>query len=292
MKKKNRTDFLIELLKDNDSGVSSQAMCELLKLDTEPDSGELSGILADLQETDEKSLRKKIHQMQAILKIRRRRASFIKRLNSPAPSMLQGLAELYAIWYDEIDTTEISKMWSTVVREAGKYRPVTPYRLASAMKSLGFGILNENIQDADLYCLGTVLEERTGAPVLLAAVALEIGRCFGLRGTIVRADGEFGIMYVTTLSSAGESTMNELRGVIVMPSRKWKVIPASDAMNTEIWSTGHVLRYAASMLFVNAVCSEGPRTIQVLASCLLGKRADSPLSEFLPYPFGKAVSEK
>ncbi len=285
-----RTKSLINLLGDDDTGISGQAMAELLAFDVDSKSGKLSELLAELQEVNEPALRKKIHQMQAIQRIRRRRRNFSKRLNSHSPNLLQGLGELHAIWYDDLATKELSKMWADIIREAAKCRPVTPKRLAGSMKLSGFAVCEENIQDADLYCLGAIIEDRIGSDVILAAITLEIGRSFGLKGTIVRVNDTFGTMYLTIADdsvSQENGLQSKLRGVIIMPSGKWEIIPVPEDNEVEIWSTEKVLKYVAAMLFVNAVCSEGPRYIQILGACLADKKANSSLNEFLPRPFGE-----
>ncbi len=279
-----RTNALITLLCDDDTNISANAMSELLAIDTDADAETLSKLLAELQEEKEPILRKKAHQMQAIQRIRHRRRNFSQRIKSSSPNLLQGLGELHSIWYDDIDTKELSRLWAEMTKEAAKTRPVTPKRLAGFMKISKFGTCDENIQDADLYCIGAIIEDRIGSDILLASIALEIGRTFGLKGAIVRVDGQFGTMYTTTT----DSPPTKLQGVIMMPSKKWKIIPVPEKANIEIWKTNQVLKYVAAMLFVNSVCSEGPRYIQILAACLAGKNASDSMEELLPKPFGNS----
>ena len=77
-----------------------------------------------------------------------------------------------------------------------------------------------------------------------------------------------------------------------MPSQNWEIIPSSGDKKVEIWTTEKVLKYVASMLFVNAVCSEGPRYIQILGACLADKTVSDSLDDFLPPPFGGGESER
>lgn len=293
MKIDKRTASLIKLLSDEDTSISAQAMAELLSLDNELGSERLSQILSEIQEDEDPAIRKKVHQMQSIQRIRKRRRNFSKRLKANTPSLLQGLGELHAIWYDDIDTKDLSKMWSEVIREAAKSRPVTPKRLAGYMKLAGFGVCDENIQDADLYCLGSILEDRIGSDVILAAITLEVGRSFGLKGSIVRVNGSFGAMYITAVKDQSEKskTSSGVKGAVIMPSKNWDIVSASGENKTEIWKTEKVLKYVAAMLFVNAVCSEGPRYIQILGSCLADKTVNDSLEDFLPPPFGRVKSE-
>jgi hypothetical protein len=287
MKLDSRTKSLVTLLCDEDTTISAQAMAELLAVESETESEKLTEILSELQEAQEPVIRKKVHQMQAIQRIRRRRRNFSRRLRSKSPNLLQGLGELHAIWYDDIDTRELSKLWSDIIKEAGKSRPVTPKRLAGAMKIARFGICDENIQDADLYCLGAIIEDRIGSDVILAAITLEIGRSFGLKGAIVRIDGVFGTMYTTTTKTENPT----LNGSIIMPAKNWEIVPVPDDKKVEVWTTKQVLKYVAAMLFVNSVCSEGPRYIQILAACLADKNINESLEDLLPPPFGQALGK-
>lgn len=280
-----RTQALITLLCDEDTAISGHAMAEILSLESDTDQNKLTDLLAELQESKEPLIRKKVHQMQAIQRIRNRRRSFSRRLQSKSPNLLQGLGELHAIWYDDIDTKDLSKLWSDLLKETGKYRPVTPKRLAGAMKLAKFGLCEENIQDADLYCLGAILEDRIGSDVILAAITLEIGRSFGLQGTIIRSNGHFGTMYTTKTKKPTPI----LNGIIIMPSKSWEVTPLPEKNNIEIWTTKQVLKYVAAMLFVNSVCSEGPRYVQILGACLTDEKINKSLNNVLPPPFGNAV---
>ena len=295
MKYDTRTESLIKLLGDEDSTISGCAISELLTLDAADKSETLDSIMTELQESDDRRLRKRIHQIQSIRKIRKRRRNIAKRIKTNAPNLLQSLAELHAVWYDAVDTSEISKIWGEFVREAGKFRPVTPKRLASAMNLTGLTVYEENIQDADMYCLGTVIEDRIGADIILAAIALETGKYFGLKGTIVKINNRFGVMYVTKqdpMEETPSAIKSALTGTIIIPEEKWKLesLP-KEGRNVEIWTSRHVLKYAASMLLLNSVSSEGPRYVQIMASCLIDEQVTEVLDKYLPPPFGGGPDE-
>ena len=280
----NRTKALISLMCDEDRDISANAMAQLLAIDAEADSDTLAEILSELQESNEPIIRKKAHQMQAIQRIRRRRRNFSRRMKTHSPNLLQGLAELHSIWYDDLDAKDLSKLWADLMKEAVKVRPVTPKRLATFMKASGFATCDENIQDADLYCLGAIIEDRIGSDILLSAIALEAGKTFGLQGTIVKLGTQFGIMYTTK----NESPTPTLQGVVIMPARRWEIIAVPEDREMEVWTTKQVLKYVTAMLFVNSVCSEGPRYIQILAACLVDKNANESMEELLPAPFGSS----
>ena len=282
-----KLNALINLLADSDENISSPAMAELLSDDSSERS--LDIVLADLQESSVHNIRRKAHQMQVIQRIRKRRRTLSKRLSDNHPNLLQGLAELHSIWYDETDSSALSELWRGVTQEAVKHKPISPKRLGYCMRQLGFKTYDENIQDPDLYCLGAVLEDRIGTDILLASIALEVGRRFGLQGAIVRENGVFGVLNISTVPQGNKGKCELLRGTMLSPSNNWELTPLDDPSATEVWSTKDALKYVTGMLFVNAACSEGPRYVQILAACLSGKTEHENLGNILPHPFGSVT---
>lgn len=281
--KSKKIKSLITLLNDEDTNIAGTAMSELLAYDA--DSDEMNLVLSELQESSELGLRKKVHQIQAIQRTRRRRRRLSQRYQNKTSSLLQGLADLNIIWYDEFGTAEISKIWRDIIVEAAKSKPKSPKRLANFMLKSGFAVCTENIQDPDLFCLGAVIEDRVGADVILAAISLEIGRACGLFGSIIHSEKNgFGLL----ISNSGKSGNNKhYYGEIMLPMKNWGVVQPEDELPFQIWPNNKVLKYVTAMLFTNAVCSEGPRYIQILGSCLAGRSESKSLTDILPYPFGK-----
>jgi len=278
-----KTEALIKLLDDADANISSAAMSELLSLDSE--SSEIEEVLADLQEASSPEIRRKTHQMQAILTIRRRRRSLSKRIFTKHSNLIQGLAEIHAIWYDDIDVSYLSDMWGEFVRRAGKRPPVTPRRLASFMKNTGFTV-RDGMQDPDLYCLGAVIEDLVGADAILTAIAREIGRMFGLKSAIAMFEGEFVLIFAVT-RHAETAANRQLAGQILSPYRDWELFDIPPKAELKVLSSDQVLTYVLAILLLNAVCAEDTRYVQILAACLAGKDASSNIADILPYPFGK-----
>ena len=280
--KSTKIKSLITLLNDEDSNIAGTAMSELLAYDANSD--EMNLIMADLQETEKKGLRKKIHQIQAIQRTRRRRRRLTQRFENKTSSLLQGLADLNIIWYDEFGTAEISKIWRDIIVDAAKFKPRNAKKLASFMLKSGFSVCVENVQDPDLFCLGAVIEDRVGADIILAAITLEIGRACGLFGSIVHTEKDFALL----ISNSGKKSSGKpYYGEIILPHQNWEVVQPETQLPFEIWTNNKVLKYVTAMLFTNAVCSEGPRYIQILGSCLAGRKENDTLTDILPYPFGK-----
>ena len=280
---------LITLLNDEDSNISGAAMSELLSHDS--DLNRINPIMAELQETPDRGLRKKVHQMQAILRTRRRRRRLTQRFsNKEEANLLQGLADLNLIWYDEFGVSELSRIWRDLIVKVAKNRPKTTKKLASFMQKTGFAVYEDSIQDADLFCVGAVIEDRIGADIILASITMEIGKICGLHGAIVHTEKGFAVLISNFSKEKNDS--DPYYGEIILPTENWKVVKPETELPFEIWSNSKVLRYVTAMLFANSVCSEGPRYVQILGACLAGRTERETLTDILPYPFGEKKTKR
>ena len=276
---------LISLLKDEDNNIASVAMSKILEYKN--DSEEMNILMAELQESSEPNIRKKIHQIQAIQRVRKRRRSLSKKFKERIPDLLQGLADLNIIWYDEYTNPGISKLWNQLIIDAIKYTPRTPTRIVEFFKKQNFSISNSSVQDSDSYCLLAVLEDRIGTDIMLAAVILELSKVFGMFGSIVHSKlYGFGVIFSNTRSD----NTTQYFGEIVFPSANWKIFKPENVLPINIWTNSKVLKYITSMLFICAIASDEPRYIQILGTCLLNRKTTDSLSDILPYPLGDVSS--
>ncbi len=277
-----RIKSLIKLLDDENSNIAGTAMAELLSHDGDSDT--MNFIFAELQETKKVELRKKIHQMQAIQRTRNRRRRLSSRFKTKDTNLIQGLADIHMIWYDEFGAASISNVWKDLLLEAAKQKPISVKRLAEFMLKAGFSACSDSIQDSDLFCLGAVIEDRIGADVILSAIALGIGRSFGLQGSIIHTNQGFGLIISNIVKAKDQN--KPFFGEVILPAKTWKVAQPENILPFEIWSNSKVLKYITGMLFANSVCSEGPRYIQILGSCLAERKERDTLKDILPFPFG------
>lgn len=280
--KNSRIESLITLLKDDDNSIVITAMHELLQYGE--NSKEVNSVLSDLQESNDGDLRKKVHQLQAIQRTRSRRRVLSNRFKNRSTSLLQGLADLNVIWYDEFGGKEISNIWRQLIQDVSKNKCRTVKKIADFMLKSKYAVCNDNFQDADLFCLGAVIEDKIGSDILLASIALEVGQSFGLQGSIVYLKKGFGILFSTNPRETQPS--GNYYGEILIPVQNWEVVKPESELPFEIWSNNRVLKYITGMLFANSVYSESPRYIKILGSSLLGQDENDDLSEILPYPFG------
>jgi hypothetical protein len=274
---------LIALLRDEDKNISSVAMSKILEYKN--DSKEMNIIMAELQESPEPTIRRKIHQIQAIQRVRRRRGNLSKKFVERTSNLLQGLSDLNIIWYDEYTNPNISKLWNKLIFDAIKHAPRTPSRVADYLKTQNFTTSSSSVRDSDSYCILAVLEDRIGTDVILAAVALELARVFGMFGSIVYSENYgFGVIYSNHQSNSRKK--EQYFGEILFPSANWKLFKPEDVLPFKVWSNSKVLKYITSMLLVSAIASDEPRYIQILGTCLTNRKITDSLCDILPYPLG------
>ena len=130
---KKKIENLIKLLDDENPQTAQAAMAEMLKHENE-----LEEYLAHHQESENVLLRKRIHQLQAIIMVRRRRKKFAKIVKDRQLSLIEGLIEVHLQWYDNDSERSIMSLWSELLATAQRYNPSTLEKLAYFMRKCGF----------------------------------------------------------------------------------------------------------------------------------------------------------
>ena len=111
---------LLSLLDDENEQSASLAMAELLARDQKT----LEPVLRKLQESSDPRLRRRIHQLQSTITLRRRRKSLTRNLSERSIDLLEGLIQIHLLWYDNDAYDTVKKQWETLVEESGKYHPL------------------------------------------------------------------------------------------------------------------------------------------------------------------------
>jgi hypothetical protein len=262
---KAKIENLIKLLDDENPQTAQAAMAEMLKHESE-----LEEFLAHHQESDNPLLRKRIHQLQAIITVRARRKNFAKIVKDRNLSLLQGLLEVHLQWYDNDSERGILTLWNELLATAQRYNPSTLEKLAYFMRKCGFTTSPKDELQADYFCLGPVLEELIGADFILCAIAREIAASRSLDIRIIRLLGEFALV--------------DADGKILTPKNGWQLIPQIQAPVWDFWDNEKILKLASSMLFLFAVSSDSFRYVSTIGESLLQLANDGDL-DFLPYPY-------
>ncbi|MDD4818413.1 MAG: hypothetical protein PHI85_10650 [Victivallaceae bacterium] len=254
---------LISLLEDADDNSAVSLFSALLAM---PESV-LLPLVAAAQDSPDAALRKRIHQLGAILILRDRRRGFAAKMNAPDTDIIDGLIDLHLQWFDSDSRRVIDDQYRLFIADSGKFDLSRPQGVVDFMRFRGFAATAlEDIAFPEHFCLGAVLESGRGCDALLCALAKTAAAAQQLKLSTVRNMGTF------SLRSADNT--------IITPAGGWK-IETSGGEKAPEYSDAQLLRYAAQSVFAYAVEADSFRYIYTLAAAVSGK--DSV--DFLPYPF-------
>src|SRR5574344_1799535 len=178
---------LLSLLDDEDERVAVSAMAELLYRENE-----LGGALAELQESPNPLVRRRTHQLQAALTLRRRRCEFRRKLDARQVDVIDGLIDVHLQWFDNDSRPELEDLWTKFSDEAHKCPLGTLEELAYFLRKQGFRPQPETTMHPEWYCIGPALENHIGAASLLAGIAVAI-TAPEAEMKLVRVLGEFAV---------------------------------------------------------------------------------------------------
>ncbi len=260
---------LLSLLDDENEQAASLAMAELLARDPGP----LEPVLRKLQESPNPRLRRRIHQLQSTMLLRRRRKSLTQNLSERNIDLLEGLIQIHLLWYDNDAYDTVKKQWNELAEEAKNYHPKNLEQLAYFLRKRQFVCSHRDEMESEFLCLGTILDENTGADFMLCAIACLLAAQRGMR------------IFITQSAETDFILVDEF-GNILVPVNDWEYIPFDGKQYAfEFWNTQMLLRYATALLFTCAVNSDSFRYVYTIGSCLAGDASSDNL-DFLPYPYG------
>lgn len=242
-----RIKSLIALLKDENQKVASGAIAELLKYGKEAEF-----LIKRFQESPNALLRKRIHQLQAISRIRKLRDILSRRLNNLHDGLWSGIIEIHMLWFDKDIKESITELFWVLLDEIKINCDFSAQSIASFMKSRGFVIPIKGDIDAEFYCIGSVLESKIGTEVILAVLVYKLLLESGKKSKIVKIGNRFGIFCSD--------------GYVVIPD-DWKVIASSEGEYRECLP-GEILRNLAYKLFLSSVTSDSFRYTYTIGSCI------------------------
>lgn len=255
--------YIASMLDDADENVGVNLLAQLVNR-----ADELGELPALLQESSDPVVRRRAHQLQSALAMRKRRDSFYARINSDAPDALRALEELHLLWFDRDNALELHSATADFCEE---------FRNAGCgdLESIEFFMRRKNILPAaestiqpENFCIGTVLDRRTGATSLLLALAVFLAGKPELK--LVRVLDEFAVY--------------DGRGQLLLGSGSWRLCRAPEAQSMEFWSLRMILKYLAGMLLSCAVNSDSYRYVMSIAQALNGDKSEHVFDGF-PYPF-------
>lgn len=260
---------LISLLDDEDERVAVSAMGELLQRESE-----LGEVLAELQEGDDPLARRRAHQLQAAITLRRRRREFSAKLAAQKVDLIDGLIDVHLQWYDNDSRPELVRIWEDFRKEAQRFPQRTLEHISYFMRKSGFSAMEETTLHPEYYCIGPILENGVGAGSILAGMMLEL------------ADPSFALKLVRVM---GEFALYDGNGRLLLPGRNFQVCPAPGIEHCDFWDRRMLLRFASTTLFSAAVNSDSFRYVLTIAQALSGTEDDMSL-DYMPYPYYPADS--
>ncbi len=265
---------LFRLLDDESEQSASMAMAGILE---RTGSRKLDEILRRLQESGDQRLRRRVHQLQSIMTLRRRRRLLAQRLESRNIDLLEGLVQMHMLWYDNDSEDATRREWNAFMEESKSFKPSNMERLAYFMRKKGFSCPSKDDIEADYYCLGTILEEAVGADFMLCMMAKLAADAWGVKTRIAQMAGDFALV--------------DEHGFAAHAANDWKIVPNVRKGFRE-WDAHSLLKLNASMLFICGMSTDSFRYVQTVGSCLSKACGAEGGVENLPYPYGGKAAAK
>lgn len=265
-KKVPTVESLIKLLNDEDD-IARAAMVQLLK----HYAFELDNISVQLQECDNELLRKRSHQLQALLNFKQRRrhlAEVIQR-DETVFFLSDCLLELHLLWYEKDSLVEVAELYSGLCRKFPVESEVNLTNIAAFFREQQFVALPNSTANCDLFMLGAVLDSCYGSNAFLSALALALGQDLS-------PHSELQIILYQHRFFMYEESSNLICDVL----NHWEV-RQKDFSEYTLYDGSKLLRYIGAVCFGNAVNDDAFRYIQILGEIL----SENSSLKNLPYPY-------
>lgn len=269
---KHDLEYLLELMDDDNEQSACMAMAEILAGKNE----NLENRLCELQESSDPRLRRRVHQLQSALGIRKKRYALADGFHASSLPLVEGLIQLHLLWFDNDLRESMIDQLEELLEEFRTVAPVTLERIGYFMRKKGFYAPPNNNVEAEYFCIGTVLEDTIGSDVLLCSIAMITAASARMSLKVIRYHSEFALM--------------DDQGNLLLPSHDWKYIPASEnTLHYHLADTNTILRFVGASLFAQAAATDSFRYIYTIGNCLADSKEEL---DFLPYPYNTAKRRK
>ena len=260
-------ESLLKLLTDEDD-IARVAMVQLLcQYGHESDE-----ILLQLQECDNPILRKRSHQMQALLTFKQRRFDFFNILHRRNCQFMLGdiLQMMHLIWFDQDSSGELEKIYIDLLKTYPLNERKSLVTLADFMKNHQFIAFPDSTANGNHFMLGAVIDSQNGSCSFFAALMLAINEALALNLElqIINFEGRFYIY------SPGENLLCDILS-------HWQ-LKKLNFSNYRIYDHIQLLKFMISLCFCNAVHSDSFRYIQIIGELL----SPANNTQSLPFPYG------
>ena len=253
-------EALLSLLDDEDEKTLLPVMSSLLERHTD-----LMPHLAELQESENPEIRKKVHQLQSIIIQREKRFSLLERIDDPEEDIFSILADMHLLWYDSSPETELEDVICEFISDFNKRKIKSLQQAAEYMFQNNFKVTPASSLDPDACCIGSVFYWKKGCSAILCAI---------LKNLLKKVD----------IIKTKDSFALTDGSVVLLPEEWWEIRQAEEFTDCVVWSDRQILRYLLMLLFDNAVNSNSYRYIYTIGQAVSGK-TDNSFQNDLPYPF-------
>ncbi|MDT8391448.1 MAG: hypothetical protein RRC34_13170 [Lentisphaeria bacterium] len=255
---------LLSLLQDDDTKVASLAMEHFLKL------GDLGTAIAMYQDDGDSQVRKRMHQMSAILSRRNARKQFIEAVRENVPELWDGVCRVNILYDPQASLDKINRQ----ARDLASGLPASGTgvkAVAAFMKDREFMVPNEDILDGELYMMDSVLETNFGSAAALCALASRVGELRGWESRPVLFEGRLCLL--------GHEN------ILVDPGNDWKLRKLDADHKVHACAKKDVWMMFLSQLFLIALVDGQLRDLYHFGDLLTALNGGTVND--LPYPLGE-----
>ena len=258
---------LASLLDDPDENVAVSAIAELLNREDE-----LGDLPAELQESSNPLMRRRVHQLETALTMIRRRRFLNTFFQDPRTDFTEGLIQIHLQWYDRDSESSLRRKLRSFRKELSAFPLGNLREAGEAFAALGITPTPATTLKPELFCIGPMLDDRCGVASLWCGLI-----CALLKNDALPADCDGRFVVVQ-----GKS--------MLVPENNWLCSPAPESGRLQMWTGPQLLYQAALNLFSAAVNSDSFRYVLTIAEAITGDVNGETLS-MLPYPYNPGEEE-
>ncbi|MBQ9788056.1 MAG: hypothetical protein IJW31_00450 [Lentisphaeria bacterium] len=269
----NYLNDLLKLLADSNDNIARAVMVEILK----KYPTQVKTIAAELQESPNEIIRRRSHQLQSFLTLRERRLllhNFIHKHEDKELKILEALIYLHLLWFDKDSLLELKETSREFMRDFPRGSDDIFHASANFMREKKAVSIAENIADAELFLLGTVIDSHYGCSSFWCTLLLGILELYGINHIqVLKFEKSFYLF-------------DKERQLMISPNENWQILAFDSKQGVpEKFDKFRLIKYLLSIIFANAVADDEFRYIFITGDIL---KSDSAKGlSFLPYPYGK-----
>ncbi|WDE99237.1 hypothetical protein PQO03_15485 [Lentisphaera profundi] len=256
---------LLKLLEDEDQNIATITVGRLIKYGT--------GILPDLRELQEspnKLVRKRVHQIEAILKKKNDLKCFLERVNNEQVLIWEDLIFINSIYYPELKNSELQSSMEELYKDLSA-KDFNTKALCDYMKDKSYYAPKHDILDSGVNLISSVLINGEGSPLMLCIISQLLGRRFSTQFQIV--------LY------KGHHCLIDAHKTLIEPANNWKTTLITEKIKAHPCSEQNLILTIIANLYLSALV-EGQLKILHTLSSLMATLSDMDLTNF-PFPIGQ-----